>query len=216
MLKWEISEKSNIFPRLTTLLVSIGYDMPSPKGKRKIPEKRLTTQPSMVYNTVDDATIRTGDYGMKDRKQESLGRWISILYRYRNIFFEENLKSFGIGPAQDQIIFVLHHMIHHGRHAEVSQSDVARFLHLDKATVTRSVKKLERRGYITRRRSEHDNREYRLSLTPKAVRILETLCGIRRKWARLLEHEFTPEEKRTALNLLKRMAENAHTFLSRE
>lgn len=145
----------------------------------------------------------------------SLGRWISVLYRKRNIFFDRELKPYGLRAGEDRILFVLYHLIEHGGPREVSQADIARYLNLDKGTVTRSMTKLERKGYVNRERSSHDSREYCIRLTKRAQDVQEALMNIRRKWTRILEAGFTAEDKRTALRLFEEMAENADTYLSR-
>ena len=114
------------------------------------------------------------------------------------------------------MLFGLHHLIVSGGHMEVSQADVARFLGLDKGTVTRAMKKLESKGYVLRERSPRDAREYCLSLTEKALGAVPELRALRRKWTGALEQGFSPEEKRTALSSLEKMAANADRSLAAE
>ena len=111
---------------------------------------------------------------------------------------------------------VLYHLLEKGKHKQVCQVHIADFMHLDKGTVTRSIKKLEKNGLITRKRSAEDSREYNISLTPKADKLAQNLKKIRQKWTRILSKGFKAEEKEQAVSFLERMAENAHAFLKHE
>lgn len=149
-------------------------------------------------------------------RRESLGHWISLLYRKRNIFFNRELRPLGLRAGEDRMLFGLHHLMVREGHQEVSQADVARFLGLDKGAVTRAMKKLESKGYVLRERSPRDAREYCLSLTEKALGAAAELRALRRKWTGALERGFSPEEKKTALSLLEKMAANADRSLTGE
>ena len=148
---------------------------------------------------------------MHSKKHESLGRWISILYRYRDIYFEQELTSYSIGPSQLRILLALHSGLH--RDNEMTQTDIARLLRLDKGAMTKSIRKLEQKGYIKRRRSTEDCREYRIILTDKAHEKSHELRKIRRSWGKALGRGFMKKEKDQVLGFLQRMAENAELFL---
>lgn len=56
-----------------------------------------------------------------------------------------------------------------GKHKNVTPSDIARELMITLGTVTTSLNKLEKKGYIERTRSKTDRRVVYLSLTKKDV-----------------------------------------------
>jgi len=64
--------------------------------------------------------------------------------------------------------------------APVSQQALAEQLHLEKSTVSRLVKQLERRGWVRRVRDLHDTRVFRLQLSEtgheQASRLLKSLA----------------------------------------
>jgi DNA-binding MarR family transcriptional regulator len=147
-------------------------------------------------------------------KPRQLGHWVSVLHRIRNVYYEHELKPYGIGHGPYRILSILHQVMVEKGNKEVNQTDISRILHLNKATVTRSIIKLEKKGFITRTRSEKDSREYLIALTDKALAFMITIKGIRRSWSRILVKGFSAEEKKTALPLLEKMAGNANDFLN--
>lgn len=149
-------------------------------------------------------------------KVSSLGKLISILYRRRNMFFDKKLQKYGITSAQMQVIHQIHHLIEDKKRTHVSQKHIAEAMHLDKATVTRSMKKLEKNGLVVRNRLEQDSREYNVSLTNKAQKLAEEVWSIRKRWTAVLEKGFSSEEKKTALKILDHMAANADEHLKGE
>jgi DNA-binding MarR family transcriptional regulator len=166
------------------------------------------------YNIVDSATIYRRILMKKlYHKPRQFGHWASVLHRMRNVYFEHELKPYGIGHGQDRILSMLHHLTVEKEYKEVKQVDLSRILYLDKATVTRSIKKLEKKGFITRTRSEKDSREYLIALTDKALAFINTLKGIRKAWTGIIGKGFSAEEKKMALSMLEKMAGNAHDFL---
>ncbi len=54
---------------------------------------------------------------------------------------------------------------------------MARFLHVTPATVTRTVQRMEAAGYLRREPDPHDSRRVRLHLTPKGRRVEERCSG---------------------------------------
>jgi len=144
---------------------------------------------------------------MNGKATESLGRWISILYRYTNIYIEKKFKDYQMGAGQVKLL----HLIY--THRDITQVDIARMLRLDKGTVTRSIKKLERAGYIQRQRLKSDNRVYRLVVTEKGLKIKDYINKTLGGWTVILSNSFDVGEKEEAFNYLSRMAGNAQRFL---
>jgi len=144
---------------------------------------------------------------MNIKMEKSFGRWISILYRYTNIYLEKQFKVYGLGAGQVKLL----HLIYF--HSGITQVDIAHVLRLDKGTVTRSVKKLERAGYIQRQRLKSDNRVYRLVVTEKGLKIKDYINKTLQDWTEVLSDGFNEREKEVSLNYFRKMAENAQRFL---
>ncbi len=139
-----------------------------------------------------------------------VGRWLGMLHRYARKRFTEQMAVHGLADAQFPILMSLL------QEDGVSQEDLAQHHLLDKATVARSVARLEELGYVTRQADEHDRRVKRVLATELAREIEPELQHMREEWSETLTEGFTEGERKTLDRLLERMAENAGRFLDRE
>jgi len=88
-------------------------------------------------------------------------------------------------------------------------------LSMDKTTTARAIRKLVELGYVTKKRDSQDKRFYRLSLTAKGKDVVPRLERTLKRWTEVLATGFTEKERQLALDLLKKMAENAAAFKQR-
>jgi len=135
--------------------------------------------------------------------EKSIGRWISILYRYGQCFLDKQLKPYHLGSGQFIFLAVL--LYKDG----ISQENLANYLEIDKGTTARAIKKLEEEGYVIRKTDPNDKRANLVKVTNKALAIKPLLQQISQKWTKKLTIDFTQEEEETVIKLLERMAENA-------
>ena len=63
-------------------------------------------------------------------------------------------------------------------HKEISVKEIGEFLYLDSGTLTPVLKTLEKKGLITRRRSEKDERILRVSITKEGEALKEQAADI--------------------------------------
>lgn len=93
---------------------------------------------------------------------------------------------------------------------QLSQHDLVQRLNLAKSTVSRIVKKLVKRGWISRERSQDDGRVWLLSLTEAGVNTAVNLSQARQtKFAQILNH--IPEsEQENVLNALAILIQAMH------
>lgn len=92
-----------------------------------------------------------------------LGRWISILDRLMKMYYDRGLADFEIGWGQQFYVEYLYD--HPGAFAQ----EMARCIRVDKATLTKVIKKLLALDYIKVTADEKDKRVKRLYLTEKAL-----------------------------------------------
>ena len=90
---------------------------------------------------------------------EYLGKYISLIHRQANVFFTKEFSKFGFGSGQYMF------MIHLYKNDGISQEKLSELLNIDKGTTARSIKKLEKEGFIIRLKDEHDKRAYKIYLT---------------------------------------------------
>ena len=125
-----------------------------------------------------------------------------MLHRYARKRFGEQAILHGLADAQFPILMSLLH------EDGVSQDELTQHHMLDKATVARSVARLEELGYVTREPDEHDRRVKRVLVTEQARAIQPELHATREQWSETLTDGFTAEERETLDLLLGRMADS--------
>lgn len=149
---------------------------------------------------------------MKRSEQESqqadfeIGRQISMLYRTSQSFYSGKTNNLDIGAGHMSIIFYLFH------HVSASQDELTKFLEVDKATIARSVKKLEQSGLIMRTKDEKDSRVNRITLTEAGYLAQVDLKKLTKQWQSILLNNFTDEEIHMLQPLMDKLMENARTF----
>ena len=139
-----------------------------------------------------------------------LGRNISVAYRMANRFYDRVLAPWGIGCGQQFFLLRIY------EHSGISMYDLARMGLYDKGTVTRAVRKLEELGYVRWEADKHDKRVRRLFATQRAEPVVQEIYAARIKWNQMLTQKMTPEEAKTARDLVARIAENAILALEQE
>ena len=95
------------------------------------------------------------------------------------------------------------------KHDRVNQEALAEQLHIDKATVARALKKLEKEGYVIRKTDEKDKRNYNIHLTEKAKKLRPKINTILRTWTQQLLMEINDDEREILYNLLEKITLNA-------
>ncbi len=135
-----------------------------------------------------------------------LGKWISVLYRIGQGYFDQQMGQYGIGGAHVSILLCLY------REEGVTQDSLRKSLNVDKATIARTIASLENIGYIIREKDLNDKRANKVFLTERGKALEPKILAVLKKWACIITANFTPEEKEISYNLLQRMAVNAITL----
>lgn len=92
---------------------------------------------------------------------------------------------------------------------------LSKFLKIDKGNITRSIKKLEEQGYITRIKNQNDSRSYNLNLTKKALDKKNDFLSILKNWTKIISNNFSQDELQLTFSFLNKMTENAKSYLDR-
>jgi len=93
-----------------------------------------------------------------------------------------------------------------GANPGINQVDIAHQLGLDKANAAELIRSLESTSWIARRRSTQDRRRQGVYLTSTGVKRLDSLRRDMRDFERDTFSSFSPEERDTLVELLKRIA----------
>ncbi|MDQ0338556.1 DNA-binding MarR family transcriptional regulator [Caldalkalibacillus uzonensis] len=139
--------------------------------------------------------------------KESIGRWISLLYRYSQIYVSKKLEPYNIGTGQFLFLLALYHQ------DGLPQEKLAHYLNMDKGTTARAIDKLEKAGYVIRKTNEQDRRSNKVFLTEQGLSFKPTLYSILQEWTEIICKGLTEEEVERTLHTLIRMAENAADYI---
>ena len=101
---------------------------------------------------------------------ESIGKWISLLYRQSQVYIGRELKPLNLTPSE----YI--YLIHLGaRTGETNQKQLSDLIVIDGALTTRAMKSLERKGFIQRTRSMADQRSIMIRLTDQGRAVLPAI-----------------------------------------
>lgn len=133
-----------------------------------------------------------------------INKYISIIKRWSNPFFDRYLADFGIGSGQQFFL------LHIAKHPGVSFYELACNGGYDKATSTKAVKRLMEEGYVRQEIDNVDKRIHHLYVTEKAEPVLTRTKEMLETWVGMMTRDFSEEEKSQIETMLERMAENAY------
>ncbi len=127
---------------------------------------------------------------------------ISKIHEKGNRFIVERLKENGIEglvPSHGDILVLLY------KYEKLTMKDIADKIHRTKPTVTVLADKLEKLGYVERRKSLDDNRITYITLTEKGRQFRPLFDNISKDLTKLLYKNLTQEEAQIIDKLLEKM-----------
>ncbi|SKC87030.1 MarR family winged helix-turn-helix transcriptional regulator [Maledivibacter halophilus] len=131
---------------------------------------------------------------------EELGKWISLIYRQFQIYINNELKDLNITSSEYIFLIKLY------ENKELNQEKLSSMYYIDKALTARSLKKLERKGYIKRYKDEDDKRAYRICVTNKALSIKSRIDGALNSWDKIISVNISNDEIKEVSRVLKDMS----------
>lgn len=99
----------------------------------------------------------------------SVGKWAAIIQRYTHQYIDKRFNHFGLGNTEVLVLLTLYDQ------ENVPQDYITRQIVMDKATITRAIKRLEEKGYLYRKESVSDRRKKIVFLTEAAWKIEEEI-----------------------------------------
>lgn len=131
-----------------------------------------------------------------------LAKYISLLYRYSQVYFSEHLKQYELGSGQ--YIFFMEAIRNDG----ITQEQLSNNIEIDKATTARAVAKLIEVGYFTKVNNADDRRSYNLHATDKARDMRKDIEDVLDEWNEKLFQGFTKDERKFYYSLTQRIYKN--------
>ncbi len=132
----------------------------------------------------------------------SIHRSVRRLYRQNQKFSMTQTVHPELTPFEIQLLR------HVGFHGEVSQRHLAETMGVDKAMVSRTLQKLEEKGYLLRKEDENDARSKRVVALPPALEIHLEGKELAEQFYDAVTEEFSAAELELLDRLLKKMADN--------
>ena len=144
----------------------------------------------------------------QEASRVQIGRILHWLSRKHFQYCEDRLQEVGIGPGQVPILMEL------GWHGELSQRALADKVHVTPATISGTLKRLERAGIISRREDERDARVSLVSLTGQGRSLSDKARQIFRSADCLMVDDFNDGECDELYTYLQRMLERVQKALA--
>lgn len=132
----------------------------------------------------------------------NLGRCISILDRLMRMYYDHGLSDFEIGWGQQFYIEYIYD------HPGVSAQEMVEYIRVDKATLTKNIKKLIEIGYVQTVGDAKDKRVKHLYSTEKAALAVKRIKEIHRDFYNILCSGFSEQEIHLTEQILGQMMEN--------
>lgn len=132
----------------------------------------------------------------------NFGRCISILDRLMKMYYDRNLSDFEIGWGQQFYVEYIYD------HPGVTAQEMVKCIRVDKATLTKVIKKLKEIDYIRIVRSETDKRSKLLYLTDKAVPAARRIKEIHSRFYSTLCSNISSQDIQQAERTMEQMMEN--------
>lgn len=132
----------------------------------------------------------------------NLGRLVSIFDRLMKMYYDRGLSEFEIGWGQQFYVEYLYD------HPGASPQEMSEYIRVDKATLTKIIKKLTEVDYIKVVGDEGDRRVKHLYLTEKAVPAVKKIRELHEKFYEDLSAGISPKDLGLTEEILHQMADN--------
>lgn len=159
----------------------------------------MTNKKDKLILIIDKSIIK----GANDTLIELMGKYLSILYRQEQKYINKAMQSFELGFSSCNFL------IHISKNEGANQRYICNILAIDEALATRTVKKLEKKGLIFRKKEKQDQRSYTLYLTQQGKEMIPVLKKLLFDWWSDLTQELDNQESSFLLKQLEQMSEKA-------
>jgi len=130
------------------------------------------------------------------------GHLVMRLARLMSRYAEERIQPLGTGIAGYPVINAL------SQSSEMTQKQLTELLGVEQSSTAQLLGRLERDGFVTRRKDPDDGRSSLIRLTDKATAALPAISDIMDQGNDLAVDGLNDEEITTVIDLLKRMLTN--------
>ena len=140
-------------------------------------------------------------------EKNSIGKYISSIYRYQSIIINKQFEQYGIGCGQH--IF----LIDIAKHPGINQKQLSERVKIDRANTHRAIKKLESLGLIYTDRDKSDKRNIRSYLTEKGKEVLPFIKSGLQNITKIMIEDLEVDEKKEIFKLLLKIEKNVQNHV---
>ncbi len=138
---------------------------------------------------------------MRLETRNTIGKFIGRLSRRAHFFLTKELAEQNCDIAPGEIMFLMHLY----NNSVARQDELSQTFNIDKGNITKSIKKLEDRGFLYKVKDSQDRRAYNIYLTEKGQELKPVILNVLDKLDALLSQNLSQEEYNQLLNLLKKI-----------
>lgn len=131
-----------------------------------------------------------------------LCRYFSVLDRLMKMYYDNNLEGYEISYGQQFYLECIYD------HPGISAHEIVSYIRVDKATLTKNIKKLVEIGFVTVVNNEQDGRIKNLYPTEKAIPTVKKVKEIHNDFYSALCSEISEQEIQAVALSLNQMIEN--------
>lgn len=132
-----------------------------------------------------------------------LGKYISVISRREQKYLNAVMQPYGLGFSSYNFLLFL------AKNEGCTQKELCQSMGIDEAVATRSMKRMEKEGYVRRIRSEEDGRKYALYLSDKGKKLIPVIRGALEEWWDRVLEDCRLEQQEHLLSLMQTLSESA-------
>lgn len=127
--------------------------------------------------------------------------YIGKIHKNYTEYVNKTLKEYNVNFGDIPYLYYLL------EHDNISQENLAKTLKYNQATVTRAIRRLEKKGFIQRKQDLHDKRKKIIHLTNHGLKITKEAIKKQQQVEQEIIEQFTEDETKITLNTLKKFLE---------
>ncbi len=145
---------------------------------------------------------------IKEKINNSLGQLLTFnINQVSHLFIRKVNRELSKSGSSLQVEqFPILFLLAHSTEGSLSQQEIANFLQKDKSGIQRSIRTLERDGYLRVAADDNDRRKNVVQLTPAGKVTIEKISEKAAAINQEITSHLTPEEVSTLLTLLKKIS----------
>lgn len=141
---------------------------------------------------------------IKDMEDIPLYPALSLIIKGHNTFFDEKLKGTEVSAAELPYLVRIY-----TDNNKLTQRDLCNLFFVSEPVVARTLKNLEKKGFIIRNKDPQNRTRKLLSLTDEGIKISKKMFDINDEWEKRILNNFTPDEIESFRKSIKKITINS-------